>query len=268
MGNFEQERYINKKWMYSRSRKHNHKMFIELLLLILVILILCSVIIFASHVLMKYELYNLNIALFLMLVMGVLCFALAIYYANRIMVPQNFVFFLTEDRHLFYIDARNGIEFVNRGIIGVLQTYWRADKRLNQFREAREVPSHANDILWVKNIRNRRKDTSAVCYVRRWNGKLINQTVFIDNNLPDATSLMQELEFRQKTAGPETTSDKNIPRMIIGIVLMLLFSILCYLSHREIKILSESIYFPCLALDLISFNIALYYFIKYRRGEE
>ena len=217
---------------------------------------------------MKYGLYNLNTALFFMLVMGALCFALAVYYANRIMVPQVLVFFLTEDRHLFYIDARNGIEFVNRGIIGVLQTYWRADKRLNQFREAREVPALANDILWVKNIRTRRKDTSAVCYVRRWNGKLINQTVFIDNNLLDAASLMQELEFRKKSAGSDTASDKNIPRMIIGIVLMLLFSILSYLSHGEVQILSESIYFPCLALDIISLYIALYYFIKYRRGEK
>lgn len=268
MRNFEQERYINKKWMYSKSRKHNHKTFIELLLIILAILILCSVLIFGSQVLMKYGLYNLNTALFFVFVMGALCFALAVYCANRIMVPQVLVFFLTEDRHLFYIDARKGIEFVNRGIIGALQTYWRADKRLNQFREAREVPTLANDILWVKNIRTRRKETIAVCHVQRWDGKLINQTVFIDNNLPDAASLMQELEFRQKSAGLETASDKNIPRMIIGIVLMLLFSILCYLSHREIKILSESIYFPCLALDLISLNIALYHFIKYRRGEK
>ena len=157
---------MKKIWMTTQTQEKKHNASIGLWkTLFFYHLFLHNFSLFTTFSLGTWAFYACSLTI-LVLLMTALVIGYAIRSGNR-MVSHVYVFFLTEEHELFYVDARSRQRpSMNDGVLGAIETYADADKVLQKIKSTGEIPELARKVLWVKNIRERSQDASIVCRVQ------------------------------------------------------------------------------------------------------
>lgn len=148
---------------------------------------------FLQFFLLKHGRSTPAVSTTLTLLAGMLLIGYAVRSGNR-NLPHVYVFFLTEEHELFYVDARSQQRAHTDGVLGAMEIYAKADKMLQKIKSTNEIPKSARKILWVKSIRERQRDVSVVCRVQTQQGTNLDETLFISYEVPDVQSLLLQLE--------------------------------------------------------------------------
>ena len=177
------------------------------------------------------------------------------------------MFFLTEDDRMFVLDARE-LSGHGRDLIGYAKDAAKTQRFLRSIAQSPYLPAGADELLWVKRIHENRSYYSAVCRVRRKDGRIAQRTYFVVKGYEDEQSLLVQLERRQETDGvPELTVSKMPLFILISALSCAVLIALCVCSHPSVGMLPGEIYFPCLAAVVVAVFFVSYFALRYRRGE-
>lgn len=258
---------MKKIWMTSQTQKRKHSASIGLWKSLFMVIFFITIFLFLQFFLLKHGRSTQAVSTTLTLLAGMLLIGYAVRSGNR-NLPHVYVFFLTEEHELFYVDARSQQRAHTDGVLGAMEIYAKADKMLQKIKSTNEIPKSARKILWVKSIRERQRDVSVVCRVQTQQGTNLDETLFVSYEVPDVQSLLLQLEARKRATGPEAQMDKNLFCMLISVVFLIGSGILCFLSHPYQAYLPDRLYYPSMAFTVIALCFVLYYFLKHHRGEK
>lgn len=257
---------MKKIWMSSQTKKKKHSASLGLWKTLLVVILLLLMFLFLEFFLLTQGLFTPVVSGVMTLLAGIVLIGYAVRSGSR-NYPHVYVFFLTEEHELFYVDARSHQKAYMDGVLGAMEIYAKADKILEEIKSTGELPKSARKILWVKNIRERSRDVSIVCRTQTQQGYALNETLFVSYDLPDVQSLLLEFEARKRATGPNAQMDKNLFPMFISCIFLIGFALLCFFSHPYQAYLPDRFYYPSMALTVIALCFFLYYFLKHHRGE-
>ena len=130
------------------------------------------------------------------------------------------------------------------------------------------LPPDAARIVQVERIKENDHDYAVGCWVRYPSGGMGRRTIVLVKGYPDEDLLLLELERRQGGENRwEQPADRSLAGMLLSLLALVIFIVVCVLSHPAIGKLPQAIYFPCLGTSLIPFVSMVYWIIRRHRGE-
>lgn len=173
-----------------------------------------------------------------------------------------------EDR-LFVMDARQAVQY-RRGIFGYIGMMGDIQKRLEVLKQQIErenaLPIGAVEIQKVDGIQEHSNCYALTCQVRYQNGRTGKRTYILIKGYEYEGELLRLLE-RKQLFEVELKENRNPFFILLSLSIMIIFLLLCVLSHPYNAQLDESFYFPCLGIASAALCSMIYFIIKNRRGE-
>lgn len=196
--------------------------------------------------------------------------AAGVYLALRVgrrSVRDAMVFFLTEDDRLFAMDVRS-LGNCGGTAIGYFEDIGEIQKFLRRLAEKPYLPAGAGEILKVERIRENGSYCAVICQMRLPGRPVTRNTFFLVHGYEEEDLLVWQLQ-RRKTweTSMGTESRRNQTGMAVSVILGICCSGVCVLSHPEVQKLPTDLYAPFLAGAFLTFFLAVYFGIRYRRGE-
>lgn len=196
--------------------------------------------------------------------------AAGVYLALRVgrrSVRDAMVFFLTEDDRLFAMDVRS-LGSCGGTAIGYFEDIGEIQKFLRRLAEKPYLPAGAGEILKVERIRENGSYCAVICQMRLPGRPVTRNTFFLVHGYEEEDLLVWQLQ-RRKTweTSMGTESRRNQTGMAVSVILGICCSGVCVLSHPEVQKLPTDLYAPFLAGAFLTFFLAVYFGIRYRRGE-
>lgn len=187
--------------------------------------------------------------------------------AGRRSVRDVMVFFLTEDDRLFVMDARS---LGSRGgtAIGYFEDMGEIRKFLRRLAEKPYLPAGAGEILKVERIRENGSYCTVICQMRLPGRQVTRHTFFLVHGYEEEDLLVWQLQRRKDwESSMGTENRRNQTGVAVSTLLGICCSGICVLSHPEVQQLPTDLYAPFLAGAFFAFFMAVYFGIRYRRGE-
>ena len=132
----------------------------------------------------------------------------------------------------------------------------------------KQLPAEAAEIIQVDNLREHPNYYSLVCKIKNKEDQIYRWTYLMMKGYENEEELRMILERKRFAARSVEIKEERKPLYIfIAALLLIIFVLLCVVSHPSIHLLSDNLYFPFLGLSFLIFCITLYLFIKWRRGE-
>ena len=207
-----------------------------------------------------------EVSLLLCVGAAVLALALAVGLGRR-SVRDATVFFLTEGDHLFLVNVSRLVS-CGGSTISQIQGLLQTQQRLRELARSPRLPSGADEILRVEQIRENPSHYVLLCQIRRPNREIVRSTCLLVKGLEEEELLLRQLERRQGWPGsPEIRENKTPFYLLLSILAFCGFAALCALSHPAVGRLPGGIYFPCLAAAFAAASCAAWLFVRHRRGE-
>ena len=176
------------------------------------------------------------------------------------------VFFLMGGDRLFAIDTRRLVYHGDTPLDYAISAL-ELQKYLSKFADRPYLPARADEILKVKQLREKRTHYVVICLVRHPNRHIIHRTYFLMKDVEYHEQLLQQLERRKKTnASFESTDDRSILLPLICFIAGIIFSALCVLSHPAVAQLPQNIYFPCLGAAFATLCCGLFLALRRHLG--
>lgn len=232
-------------------------------IVVLMLLLICGGTLLSFYMSWPRELFSIILCLGVTL--------LAVYLAamvGRRSVQDATAFFLTENDRLYIMDARRLSDYRHGGIWGYTTGTLETQRFLKKMAEEPFLPAGADEILKVERVKENGSHYTVRCQIRHPNRHVVKRTYLLVKGYEEEEYLLQQLERRKTWEDAlEPVENRNPLYMMISIVLFVVFTTLCAMSHPVLAKLPENLYFPCLGADFIVFCCMVYFIIRQRRGE-
>lgn len=186
---------------------------------------------------------------------------------GRRSMRESSAFFLTEDDHLYALDARM-LFSGGHSLLRFGENALRTQSFLRKLAAQPFLPSGSREITLVLHIRENRSHYSVRCRTQPPGAPACLRTIILPKGLPNEDDLIYELQRRQRGEEDLPIGAARRPLYILlGLLVLAGFSFLCILSHPAVGRLAQSIYFPCLGGAFLSLFFTVYAIVRQRRGE-
>ena len=186
---------------------------------------------------------------------------------GRQSVKDATVFFLMEGDRLFVLDARQLVGFGSDALSHAAAMV-KVQGILRELAQKPYLPARAEEILKVERIRENPTHYALICQVRRPQGQVVRRTCFVVCGLEGQEQLLLQLERRLQWPGsPELEENRKPLCLCLSILACCGFAALCVVSHPAVGLLPQSVYFPFLGATFVALCCAVWFAVRYRRGE-
>lgn len=177
------------------------------------------------------------------------------------------VFFLVEGDRLFVLDARRLVDH-GHDVFRYAAATARVQRCLREIAVQFYLPSGAQEILKVENLKENRGHCALVCLVRQGEDGAVRQTFLLPEGLEHREELLRQLERRKGWENTvEVVENRNPFRILASALVCAGFGAVCVFSHPAVGQLPETLYFPCLGLAFLALCCAVWFGVKQSRGE-